>query len=483
MVAADGIGRCAAVVAVSLVVFLVYGAGAERPVLDAVEDVHATAEMNLSAPPSGTFMFMSHDAALRFDKYEEGMLTEQGEENTMRRLKFLKDLNEEKFKFLQNLNEIWVAPTRAAIQTAIMVIGETRRLTGHHSAFPDIVIQGFLRPFGPPGKKRKTFQLKSEGVRESVEGFAQRYGQEYFKNSYEFEQVAAAYVDSYSEKEKGNFGGAYTPRSAEGVHRNIYNLKNSVFMACDVTWKKQILMIADKEFGTYLFATALPWRVPYDIGTHVGGRHFHPEEFLRSLVREDVISLAVSAFMMVDWTVAGVNEASAAGLAQSIYNPTKYTVPYFTSVNWDVDDLDPYLGHTRSLLLGSSDYLLTEVNSLLPGQLWTPPKAAWTTLFVQKRKRLKARWSGWKSRMLTFAHWPSELHSVENGFISWSSEFGEEALGFVSAGAATFSAVGVDGTVTMAAEGETWQFQAAKSSMQDFVTTVTRSMKRAAPSL
>mmetsp|Transcript_61275 Transcript_61275/g.145887 ORF Transcript_61275/g.145887 Transcript_61275/m.145887 type:complete len:475 (-) Transcript_61275:91-1515(-) len=466
-----------AAVAIALA-FLVAGSGAVRPSSeDEISMAAQTAELmraNSSSPPSGTFMFMSHDDSLWFSIYEEGVLSEAGEANTISALKFLKDTNPEKFKFLRALDAIWVAPTRAAIQTAIMVIGETRRLLGEDAPFPEIVIKGALRPFGPPGT-RSAFKLKQKGMSESVRSFAERYGREFFVYPEKFQEVVQSFVGSY-EMKKGNDFGSSTPRNAQAILRHVSNLKTDLFrlpQTMDATDQK-VLMIADREFGNYMFASALPWSKPR--GTEFGGKQFVPEELMRTLVREEVHSLSTCAFVMADWAVASVSDESAAGMTTSIYAIGKYTNPYFTSVKLDLADLDNHV--TRSVPLEDSSESIVEVNTLLPGQLWAPPSAAWSSMLTKKRKRLTGRWSGWKDRMVSFAHWPSELTSDEIGFIGWANEWGDEALGFVSAETVSFSQVGQDGTVTLQSGKDQWQLSGPVSTIGDFITTVQTEMKK-----
>eukprot|EP00403_Amphidinium_massartii_P006340 CAMPEP_0178383718 /NCGR_PEP_ID=MMETSP0689_2-20121128/7143_1 /TAXON_ID=160604 /ORGANISM="Amphidinium massartii, Strain CS-259" /LENGTH=489 /DNA_ID=CAMNT_0020003941 /DNA_START=43 /DNA_END=1509 /DNA_ORIENTATION=+ len=481
-------------VALALAASILSGVRAVRPSSEEELQVDVTAsamaamsiemsnDMNIStqSPFKGNFMYMTVGHTLDWEKHRDGRLDATGLQQVRDRLEFLKGSSPSTLEKLGSVDEVWVAPTRGAFETAILAVGLARKLQEDSkwsssqsiAKFPSIVLKGFLRGMGPmaPTQKIKDYDLKWPTMGRDVAAAARERSAELFDGDEKmFEPIAVSFMTMF------NTFRHPAPSCADHVFQNLHNLKVELYKAR----AKKVLIISDREIANYLFMSYLPYVPEKEYQVVV------PEELMRTLVRERVQSLTEAAVVTAVWQ--SDPHTTGCDMAPGISNFC-YTVPYlqqveFSDTDLDVSEASPTL---RTLPLDESSQIVREVEGT-----FAPRGAEWSRFDFKKRKKLASkpieRWSKWQERLWGVSHWQSELQQDTHiGFVSWATPFGNEARGFVASSDVSFGSAravaggqkGLSILPMSSKQGDLWELQGHQSMLHEFQQEVWKSQGR-----
>eukprot|EP00403_Amphidinium_massartii_P039433 CAMPEP_0178446456 /NCGR_PEP_ID=MMETSP0689_2-20121128/40815_1 /TAXON_ID=160604 /ORGANISM="Amphidinium massartii, Strain CS-259" /LENGTH=474 /DNA_ID=CAMNT_0020071285 /DNA_START=87 /DNA_END=1508 /DNA_ORIENTATION=- len=462
----------ARVLVLSIGALLTWTSVAVRPASDEeAVALQSTGTATNTSIMSGSFLYMATGQAMWFTIHEDGPLDQHGVKRVTEKVKGAASGH---VAYMSELQEVWVAPTRAAIQTAILAVGKGWKAGGLSSPFPRLAIKGFLRPFGPK-VGRKPFQLKKEGTVKDVEEFAKKQGKAIFDNEDKFAGWITSVKTAFPHT--GSFWdfGDPNPHSAVDVYTNIHKLKSQLCKKSTDERVGKILVIADYEYGNYLFMPALPYQPKSVKQSKRGGYQAQededPEAVMRSLVRERLPSLKQGALVKATWKAETFH--AAGGLAPNDFYGG-LTVPYLASVDIDDDDLDTTVSerNLHTIPVDDSNWALFEMQILPPGGPLAFEGARFHSFNMMKRKHKYGSWKGWKERRVGVSFW-MDSGSTNKGFMNWASPFGDSPLGFLPTGSAQLDYLPPQMlTVTSETSGERWQITATGAVVEGLVNLV-----------
>mmetsp|Transcript_65238 Transcript_65238/g.121614 ORF Transcript_65238/g.121614 Transcript_65238/m.121614 type:complete len:453 (+) Transcript_65238:115-1473(+) len=365
-------------------------------------------------PKEGMAMYFTYGE--RYEGLVEKPLSEDGEKQVVDRIKLIHDQQYHSvWQTLEQLHEVWVAPNRGAMATAIILLmavhgSDSGDIMGEPlSPFPPVKVHRGLRTFG-------SMSVELTGETSDLRGYltdvAERYGRRYFSNEHVMKQLVDELLDSYDRAASDTAGWTTNkPKGAPGVYRNVHTVKQSLHEV-----DGGVLMIGSASLAHYMFMVHLP------SGMREDGPWWQ-EENLKSMWRASVATLAPASGLRATWKEVTISSGS--GVEALPTDPT-LSYPYFTQIDFVADDTHhPVGGKTRGVPFDSRAFALDEARGLLPNH------GNWYSVLATKKKWKWIKWTKPKVRLITVSY-AKGFGVRPQGHISWLDPWGEEVRGWVT---------------------------------------------------
>eukprot|EP00403_Amphidinium_massartii_P009829 CAMPEP_0178426748 /NCGR_PEP_ID=MMETSP0689_2-20121128/29392_1 /TAXON_ID=160604 /ORGANISM="Amphidinium massartii, Strain CS-259" /LENGTH=524 /DNA_ID=CAMNT_0020048439 /DNA_START=90 /DNA_END=1661 /DNA_ORIENTATION=- len=377
----------------------------------------------------GDFMFMTASKADNEKKYMDGALTSQGAEAIVNRIAAMSG---RPIAFLSDeVDTVMVAPTLAAIQTALATIILTRRGADGTKPYPTFKLSYELRPRG------EFKPYPSGSIRAILTAFIKKICTENGQADHEWEiqRIGFTLASNYEAflKLVPNKDIQVAPRDALEVYSDIHQLKLTV----SKQHTKKILMVGDRTLATWMFMVAIPrmggWsEIDDDVATNA-----------YNLARS-IPSLAYAAPVLVTWEIREYR-AERDGVLKLFPGDQRYTFPFFSKIICKGAEYGTESSSAGSLKRGLLTFDPTNIIKVGFDQVryialelkavrtwWgasplLPAGADWDHYHLRKKtKHERARGYGaWKDRIVSIVSLPSE----HQAFVTWSGLFFEEHNG------------------------------------------------------
>mmetsp|Transcript_30421 Transcript_30421/g.70954 ORF Transcript_30421/g.70954 Transcript_30421/m.70954 type:complete len:530 (-) Transcript_30421:77-1666(-) len=399
------------------------------------DDAHALLSVLATRDSAkGEFLFITTSRAENEKKHMDGALTSPGVEAVVKRVKTMVGRGGGPSEFLcDEVDTVLVAPTLAAIQTALAAIILSRKGAGgpDERPYPTFTLVPALRPRGD-------FKPYPSGsIRPILKTFVEKICKENWKTEHEqkFNTIAALLAGEYEAFLKLVPGQdiQVAPRHALEVFADIHQLKLMV----SNQYTKKILMVGDRTLATWMFMVAIPrmggWsEIDDDVATNA-----------YNLARS-IPSLAYAAPVLVTWEIREYR-AERDGVLKLFPGDQRYTFPFFSKIICKGAEYGTESSSAGSLKRGLLTFDPTNIIKVGFDQVryialelkavrtwWgasplLPAGADWDHYHLRKKtKHERARGYGaWKDRIVSIVSLPSE----HQAFVTWSGLFFEEHNG------------------------------------------------------
>mmetsp|Transcript_22904 Transcript_22904/g.42086 ORF Transcript_22904/g.42086 Transcript_22904/m.42086 type:complete len:472 (+) Transcript_22904:103-1518(+) len=459
--------RCA------LVVFLCasWGTLALRPSVE-----HEAAEAQDRLKPD-TIIEYGNSLYMAQGKSEDpdGPLTERGESDVLRRIELQKDppYKTTHLALFAKIEEVWVAPMRGSMATSMIAVAKAwsllQSLGGQDlpEALPRFVVKRTLRNHHRIFAKDGLEKL-NEDIKAYLQSIATKYASSLLGSETALDGVVKDLTESYAAEALRSSSTGVDPQPWD------YNLPTNVMEAYANAHalklalgseKKTVMLVSDRDYGTYLFMPLLPAAGSEDM-----------EASLKWGYRE-VLGLASASLLNALW--ARVSPCPPE-YAPDETDPN-FALPYFQTAEYGSAAPDlPILDSAWTVHLDDQKYIGMEVNE--QGRMVN--NAEWWTFVMRKKKKhtfpgVKFLWTygRWHQRIIHIGVMRTGHIYDHKGYISWSKLWGNLAKGYLPLLSMQAKLLD-DGTVEITSPSAEWVFDAgSESSNREFVNILAKAQK------
>mmetsp|Transcript_11098 Transcript_11098/g.25444 ORF Transcript_11098/g.25444 Transcript_11098/m.25444 type:complete len:581 (-) Transcript_11098:95-1837(-) len=446
---------------------------------------------------------------------QDGQLLDYGEQQVEDRLILLRAKSINEFRFLLDVEKVFVAPTKAAMGTAVIAIA--RAWSWHDrenpKPFPTFEVLPALQPFAP----------FAYDPRDQVHDYINTLFTSWFSRLRRYfphddkdhtvtkrlRSLMRQLLDSYDEKFLGmkppepvesgvtarwlrerdelrDLDGiedsktiARAAGNAKQIFDNIHIIKDRLASVRKKSSEKydsaeKVLMVGDKLLGSWLFMAGLPKRRRGLLPGHEGEL---PRVNLQTAMRRNLHGLSYAGVVFATWRV--LSARSTHDLIHGYWS-TAMTVPFFAKIKVPSGTGDgvpaskrlPNLRGGLTLPFDASGWVAKEVNAVTR---LMPDDAEWTTFVMTKRKK----WRGVAHDRLVNIGWYVDRLEGPQGFLSWSTTRGEATLKVMDLSYLTVEMVGEEpvqlvGKVKLSAGSTFWILDAYYVSNRAFIAEFAR---------
>mmetsp|Transcript_22657 Transcript_22657/g.52884 ORF Transcript_22657/g.52884 Transcript_22657/m.52884 type:complete len:502 (+) Transcript_22657:167-1672(+) len=425
-----------AIVCWLLASWLLTGASASRPAYDESQkglfnvslgavEVAATAarhsasalsELNMTSAKARTrwhndIIFITTGQWENEKKSADGALTGDGEASVLARVG---SMTGSALTRLRNADQVWVAPTLGAMQTAIAAVVAGMK-EDPDVAVPEFQVLKELQPRGPFKRYAKV------NFKEVLLTYAQRVCREQLGHRYR--DLLTATVEGLHSAYQSVISGKSPPaETALEVFHDIHELKYKLADA-----EKVVLMVGDRTLATYMFMIGIPNTLRSEE---------KPFQNVVGMVRVNVASLSHCAAVLASWCVVEYEQNLK---LKAHRDDNRFTVPYFDAIEVESEALGSRAMATLdtrrplNVPFDQKRYIRQELEIRGEGKKLLPDHLDWQhyRIFKKTKNKRAPGYSGWKDRIVTVASYPNPAggpHSFQ-GFISWATLFFEGESG------------------------------------------------------
>jgi len=435
--------------------------GAERPASDAQVSLHDGVRHD-----SGQLMFVATGES----EGKQQDLSEDGDRALQLRMseilsEGLRNPQLDYLKLLAEVREVWVAPTRAAMATAMIVLergwdaASQSGVMGNSRTLPDVRIHKSLRsPLVKAPQDQVTFMHKDDSaLYKALDDVCKRYKGNGLDESDIMPGLRDAFVEAYIEaKEEDEQEWLTVATKASEVHESIRTLKAAIVEA----GRSRVLLIGDAFVATHLFVAHLPTvqRENPD-GVELGSA---PEDTMKVMQRA-VQGVAPTGAVACLW-----EKLDSSTTDRQIRDPrTRADLPLLKNVYY-VGDAASTRCLDEAMLVPIDAQQVMEVE--MQAKFALPKKVQWVTYGANKKKKIKHNPTPWgykkyKPRLISLSWVKRGVYGeAARGYLSWLTPLGDEVKGYVSLIDLQFELL-KDNTirVTRTVSGEKWIIDTGKA--------------------
>jgi len=447
---------------------------AERPAL-AIEDA-ATGAAD-AVYRAGQCLFLASGESVS----SLGSLTTAGEQQVDRRLELIFSSRDSRMMdAVTGARLVWVAPTRAAMATALIVLTRAfvhhpdRRAAeqgeealGENIDLPRIELRPELS--GSP-----RIRMESLGESSDLIGYLQDIAHRYSHGKYLTNgeawvaekmllQMKNAYLELLSKTRKPISSEDALAVSSLDLYEGVHRVKTAI---ASLTATSTVVLIGSPTFATYLFMPHLPAAAasPYALSL----------SSMQSMRRE-VLAVAPASGMLSEWMTSSKRDGKTAQRAYFTsvldFAPSEKLLPSFTSPT-----PVPY----DEMGFGAEE---VEVANVFPaGTSW------WVGLMQKSQKR--RRWFGYTDPLtrLIYISWqvdsasPAARGKSRGGYVTWMTPFGETVRGCENLHDVQVTLLPgtplSSSSVQMTGVRGSWILDGGEDANDDFVQTIKKAQKR-----
>jgi len=467
----------------SLVALLSDKLGAVRPALDEEEHLRPEQLVGLrpareaqsvfaTGPPKGSVLFFASGKSTARKDDQDAPLNSLAKPLIEARVEKLQSELQQYYNLLHSTEVILVAPTEAAMSTAIIAYGKARA-NDEPFGFPEVIVKASLRPFAP-------FQMTQDdkAIERRMQELASQVCEENFGQGRDgaMTGLVSRMMESYRSMKTTLSDPA--PQGAMMAHHSIHLLKHEI-VAADIDNEVEddgaVLVVADRTFGSWLFMPGLP-------NKDTAGAEDESAN-LRTLLRPHVEMLNYAAVVWAEWVTEAQPQVSSHDDLATNMKYSGYTVPYFAAIHIDgradipsvvsgptgalpgLPVLDPKA--TAPLPFDAAKYIRKEVNK---NYILLPEQADWISFVMWKKKKrtLLPTYAKEKLRVINIV--ANKGINPIRSFISWSEPWGK-AKGFIEITKDVTIEEQADGSIKMATRRKRWLLRAlSDSDKKDFIS-------------
>eukprot|EP00403_Amphidinium_massartii_P010853 CAMPEP_0178412976 /NCGR_PEP_ID=MMETSP0689_2-20121128/22292_1 /TAXON_ID=160604 /ORGANISM="Amphidinium massartii, Strain CS-259" /LENGTH=574 /DNA_ID=CAMNT_0020034239 /DNA_START=36 /DNA_END=1757 /DNA_ORIENTATION=- len=380
--------------------------------------LHANESQNLDVRSfGGKILFLTTAPHENMDSNSDGVLTKEGDKLATDRVALLAG---EANELMVHVQEVWVAPTVAAIETAISALTQSWiSKVDSGMRFPKLRMLPVLQPFGDFQKYDNP-----EGVMETLHAHALETAKRMLgeDNMHTFTGDAQGIGTEYLNwREPGLWDFLYPqPSSAIRAHDHFHELK-SIIAKRRV---ERLIIVADRTFITWFLMAGFP-----SSGSE------SPRENLLSLCRQDIQALKMAGAATAEWKVVPT-EGDFKDRYRLVESSDEegMTVPFLTSIKVDSMEFGhpmfPNLDNKVHMNIPFDEMGFAGYELLALGKRLVPPKSHWSSFSMRQLKDVGGalfEWTQWKDRILSII---LEFDAGEKGteklaYLLWASPFFE----------------------------------------------------------